>query len=207
MPRSIASQRVGRRRVAGKSIGARHGLTNLQSPYQFPPGTHSFVVPKSGYWKFAAWSAGETGTTYGASGGYGEITKALLAGQVVAVVASIATAGAGNTTLTFPDGAAPSITPGSAGVGGVATGFDVNLSGTNNASPGNPGLGTGGGLGGGLNGGAGAPANLPFKGGTGGGDGSGNAQLAGGRAPGGGCGNSPGASGGDGQVLAYLVRE
>jgi len=215
MPRSIASQRVGRRRVAGKSIAARHGLTNLQSPHQFPPGSYTFVVPKSGYWKFVIWGPGATfgagGTDGGGSGGYCEITRALLSGQSASI--TVARSGS-NSIVTLPDGTVVTAATGTLAGGGAATGGDVNLSGSaggaaggNNA--GAAGLGTGGGAGGlgggGGPGGAGAPANLPFRGGFGGSVGVSNGS---GITPGGGASDGTvSARGGDGQVIAYLVRD
>jgi hypothetical protein len=211
MPVSIARQRISKNRVTGKSIATRYGVANLQGPYQFPPGSYAFVVPKSGYWKFIAWAAGESGTNAGASGGYGEITKPLFSGQTVSIQVGTP-GGMTSTILTFPDGASATATGGAGNVGGTAVNFDVALSGSaGDAGSGGPGIagnGSGGGAGGAgapgsAAGGGGAPGILPFRGGKGG-DGLG----MGAQSPGGGCGNSTiSVTGGSGLVLAFMIRE
>lgn len=195
-----------------------------QTPYQFPPGSYTFKVPKSGYWKFVLWGPGAIGSNGddgGGSGAYCEITKPLASGQSVAlVVGSGSKVGISNSsgasTATFPDGNLTSAgttvsSLGGTGVAAVASGGDVNLNGslggqgTGGTNTGAVGSGTGGGAGGvaaGANGGGGAPANLPFRGGAGGSAGSTN-----GRSPGGGASSVTGMSSGDGQIIAFLVRE
>src|SRR5581483_12431457 len=93
MPVSIARQRIPKNRATGRSIATRYGVANLQIPQVWvTEGSATFVVPKSGYWKFHAWGPGGSaiggGTTVGGggSGAYLEITKALRAGQTVSLV-------------------------------------------------------------------------------------------------------------------------
>lgn len=216
MPRGIVRQRAAKNRIAGKSMAVRYGLTDLQSPYQFAPGSYTFTSPKGGRWKFVLWGPGGNsggGVDGGGSGAYVEITKTVLTGQTVALVVSSAGAA---TTATFLDGAVASAGAGSGITGGTASGGDVNLNGSNGgasggSNAGTAGTGTGGGAAGaggaGLPGGAGAPANLPFRGGAGG-TGAGIPAVVSGKSPGGGAGDSGAATaGGDGLIIAYLVRE
>jgi hypothetical protein len=211
MPVGIARRRIAQHRITKRSIGGKYSVENLQTPYQFPPGSYSFVVPKSGYWKLVAWAAGESGTNAGASGGYGEITKPLFADQVVSIQVGTP-GGATSTVLTFPDGTIATATGGLGTVGGTATNFDVGLNGSAGDSgaggPGNAGNGSGGGMGGTGSpgsgaGGGGAPGILPFRGGKGG-----SGLGAGAQSPGGGCGNSTiPVTGGSGLALVFLIKE
>jgi hypothetical protein len=219
MPKSIALQRIAKQRVGARPIATSYGLTNLQSPYVFPAGSKTWPAPASGHWKFIAWGAGGqdvSGGNGGGSGAYVEITKILMRGQAVSVVV-----GVGNSTtdtkLTFPDGTIATAGRASGATGGTATitgnlsNSDVLLNGTTGgAGAGGAGAGTGGGAAGsGAASGCGAPANLPFYGGDGSSTGV-NASASSGRSPGGGASadNGPaGFKGGDGLVLAYLVRE
>jgi len=224
MPRSIARQRTPKNRIAGRSLAARYGLANLQAPYSFPPGSYSLVIPKSGYWLFVGWSAGsKLGATYtGCSGAYGEITKALLAGQIISISVGPedSTGALANTVLTFPDGAVATLTNASADTPGAATGqWDYSLAGslgglTSTSANGSAGSGTGGGVGGvgsgGIAGGAGAPGRLPFRGGRGGGFRIGLGNFTRAMSPGGGgCDSTTNDAdvAGVGAVIAFLVRE
>lgn len=213
MPAGIARRRIAQHRITKRSIGAQYSVENEQTPYQFPPGSYTFTVPKSGYWKFVGWGAGGAGTVglSGGSGAYVEITKALRAGQTVALVVGLPSAP--NTTMTFPDGALATAGGAALDAAGVASGGDVNLSGGAGAASGTgvAGAGSGGGAGGadvaGAAGGAGAPGELPFRGGSGG-TGSSGTDAAAGRSPGGGASESNAfPSGGHGQIIAFLVRE
>lgn len=220
MPRSVGQQRVARHKIAAKPIGAPFGSLNLQGPYLYPPGSHTFTAPVTGYWKFVGWGPGGSldFANGGGSGGYFEITKRLRAQQTVAVVVGPGSSTTTDTTATFPDGTvatagrANQATAGTASLSGYYLPTDVTLSGSTatGSNPGPSGSGTGGGAGGtGAGGGAGAPANSPFKGGAGGTNGA-TATAGSGQTPGGGAGNgnSPvGFKGGDGQVIAFLVRE
>lgn len=223
MPRSIARQRVTKNRIAGRSIAARYGLVNLQTPFQFPPGSYTFTVPKSGYWLFAGWSGGsKTGATNaGCSGAYGEITKVLVVGQAVTIKVGPEDGSAlTNTILTFPDGTVSTLVNAAADTPGTATGtWDYSLAGslgglTGTSASGAAGAGTGGGVGGvgsgATAGGGGAPAKLPFRGAIGGGFRAtiGNFMRAG--SPGGGGSDNTTSNAdvaGEGLVLTYLVRE
>ena len=224
MPKGIARQNIaGRASIARKPIASVYATQSEQtaatSPQQFPPGSYTFTPTVSGRWKFVlCGGGGYVSPDGGGSGAYAEITKFLTTGQTVALVtgrgANTDAAGT-DSTATFPDGTVVTAGAASGNTGGVATGGDVNLDGSDggldiDSSAGGNGLGTGGGAGGpgtGVNiygGGAGAPANLPFRGGAGG---SGQ-NVATGRSPGGGCasGAYPGKiSGGDGQIIAFLA--
>lgn len=221
MPRSIARQRTPKNRIAGKTVAARYGLANLQTPYSFPPGSYSLVIPKSGYWLFVGWSGGSKFgvVNTGCSGAYGEITKPLLAGEAVSIkVGPEDGAALTNTILTFPDGTVVTLVNAAADTVGTATGaWDYSLPGslgglTGTSANGADGLGTGGGAGGlgsgGSAGGAGAPGRLPFRGGRG--AGFRFATVIRGMSPGaGGCDSATndGDVAGTGLVLADLVRE
>jgi hypothetical protein len=148
------------------------------------PGTYTFRASRTGAYKFVAWGGGgagmnsQGGAAWGAGGSaaYGEITKTLAAGQLVTV--QVGPSNGGTTQLAFPDGSIATATGGSGptsapagGLGGTATGFDVNINGSQGATNGgtaSAGGGTSGGVGGGTNGGAGAPANVPYVGAAGG---------------------------------------
>lgn len=224
MTRNVGQQRIARHRIGGRQIASRYGLTNLQSPYQYAPGSYTFTAPVTGYWRFVLWGSGGVATTGGqggASGSYVELTRFLRAQQTVSLVVRDS-ASTSATTATFLDGtvasagSANTTTAGTASITGRAELGDVTLSGSlggasGGANAGAAGLGTGGGAGGaggsGDPGGAGAPANLPFTGGAGGAGGV-TAIATHGRSPGGGGGASvSGSSGGDGLALALLVRE
>jgi len=222
MPVGIGRRGLAQHRIVKHSIGAQYSVENLQTPYNFPPGSYVFTIPRSGYWLFIAWSAGSGlgSTNAGCSGAYGEITKALLAGQTVDVkVGPEDGTSATNTILTFPDGTVATAVNAAADTPGTASGFDFSLSGSlggaiGTSAGGGQGAGTGGapgGVGSGPNaGGAGAPARLPFRGGRGGGFRSGIGNWFRGASPGGG-GSVDGTVDGDvpggGLVLTYLVRE
>jgi hypothetical protein len=227
MPKPIASQRIAKQSIAGRPIATRFGLENRQEPQHFPAGTYTFKAPVAGDWKFVGWGPGggsNAGAAGGASGAYVEVTRHLAAGQKVDIVvrdSSVTTA----TTITFPDGTVASAGGASGATAGVASIVnrkpgDVMLDGTagkptGTAANGDAGQGTGGGAGGtgGTfpstdSGGAGAPANLPYRGGNGGSLGS--LGSGHGRTPGGGSaaqGTPNALPGGDGQVIASLVRE
>jgi hypothetical protein len=215
VPRSIATQRITKNRIAGKSIATRYGLENLPAPYQFPPGSHTFRVPITGYWKFVAWGMGGFPTAGGgASGAYVEITRMLRKDTIVTIaVARLEVVG--DSRVTFPNGDVAIAGSASGSTPGMATGGDVSVNGSNGgatgANNGVAGLGTNGGRGGGTAsgtaGGGGAPANLPFKGGDGGGFLDGTTRYA--ATPGGGGYESLGtiSTPGNGQVIAFLVRE
>lgn len=222
MPVGIGRQRAAKNRITGKSIATRYGLTNQQTPYSFPPGSYTFTVPKSGYWMFVGWSAGSKfGSTYsGCSGAYGEITKALQAGQTVSIKVGPEDGSATtNTILTFPDGNVATAVNAAVDTPGTSTGWDYSLDGslgglTSTTSNGADGAGTGGGTGGtgsgAAAGGGGAPGRLPFRGAKGGGFRAtiGNFMRAG--SPGGGGSDSTtneAQVAGEGLVLALLVRE
>lgn len=178
--------------LAGRPLGAVPRVDDAVVT-NFPIGSYSWQPPQSGRWKFVAWSQGGGGTAtipaVGASGAYGEITKYLTPSQRVGVSV------AGDTTLTFPDGSVATLTGAVGTTPGGASGFDYQL----NGSPGGAdGQGTGGGMSGGN--GGGAPARLPYRGG--------GSTSANGGTPGAGGGSSPTTSfGGQGLVLASLVRE
>lgn len=186
------------------------------------PGAHSFRPTVPGFYKFVLWGPGGSevaagGLGSGGSGAYVEITKPLAAGQVVALVVSDYGA---PTTATFPDGKVASAGHGAdcpgggaGGVGGAATGGDVNLDGATGGSsvgPAQAALGTAPGApGSGNNAGAGAPANLPFRGGRGGNPYTTASITTNPQAPGGGGGAAGSASSvknGSGMVIVQLVR-
>lgn len=153
--------------------------------YNFPPGTYTFRAPKAGNWQFAAWGAGKSNLAApsgGDSGALGVITRLLAFNEAVTIVVGT---GAADTVITFANGKVCTAgrATGIAGAGvGVATGFDVNISG-------NPG---------GVADGGPAPSYGTFLGGSGGVSGPGGA-------PGGGGSNGT-ADGGSAQVFAVYVR-
>lgn len=201
-----------------RALGVKKRTIPIAPPYEFPPGTYSWLVPYSGRWKFVAWSGGGSVVSDGdggTSGCYSEKTKALAANTVVSIV--VGTGGvlstvAEATTITFPDGSVVSCPAGGVGTSvPTPTGGDVNLPGSpagdTSGTDGTAGQGTGGGAkgrggGGSHGGGGGAPANLPFRGG----DGGGSVSPLRGRTPGGGgYGSALTSVGGDGLVLAFMV--
>jgi len=193
----------------GQNISGRRS-TRPGVVLQFPVGSHDFMAPVAGTWKFVMWGPGGdpvnngSNLSGGASGGYVEYKKFLDKNQIVKLVVGRDT----NTTAVFPDGKLLSAGAASANIGGVATGGDVNLNGTSTPAIGTglsgpAGQGSGAGLGGtgssAADGGAGAPALLPYRGGTGG---SISSALA--TAPGGG-GAAIGGHGANGMILVLLV--
>lgn len=103
-------------------------------------GVGSWVVPTSGSYLFALHGngGGGLGSLPGGPGGLAIKTVNLRAGQIVSYVVGGQTAGgSGNDcTVTFPDGSVMKVTPGgqasvspAPGVGGVATGGDINING------------------------------------------------------------------------------
>jgi hypothetical protein len=180
----------------------------------YPPGTHTFVAPRTGRYKFIVRGAGGNGTAgagTGASGAYDEITVFLAAGARVTIV--VAAGGSGlATTITLPNGEVVSCPAGAnflsgAPAGGVPSGGDRPLSGSAGAvsgGAGEAGLGPAGGASGGVNGGAGAPGTLEFPGapgqafnvGAGAGIGAGGSFTS--------AANDLG-NGGPGQVIAFRV--
>lgn len=223
MPRSIAAQRAAKNRISAKPIASRYGLTNLQAPYSFPAGSYTFTPPTNGYWLFVGWSGGGklAGTYSGCSGAYGEITRPLTKAQSVSIkVGPEDGSAATNTILTFPDGTVSTLVNASGDTPGVATGtWDYSLDGslgglTGTSASGTAGQGTGGGAGGvgsgSTAGGAGSPARLPFRGAKGGGFRTTIANFMRAGSPGGGgCDSATNDAdvGGEGLVLAFLVRE
>lgn len=215
--RSIAQQGIGgRSSIAGKPIASRGRLSANPEPYIFPPSNtaYSFSIPETGYWQFVAWGPGgpSDGSTFGGGGGgYGEVTLYLQKDEVATILVGEGTHASSTTTILIR-GITYTAARGGTPAGGAATNFDVNLTGGagGNNSAGSAGGGTGGGAGGpaslGRAGGGGAPANLPFRGGSGGNSRNGSNSLGGN--PGGGGGNAQvtAANGGDGLVLAMLVR-
>lgn len=159
--------------------------------FAFSSGSHTFTVPKegAGLWRLVAWGGGGGGSLEPGGGGALAIKDVHLRdGQqvpvFVAAVGQASTVTLPGTTLTAGGG-----TFGSPGLGGVATGGDVNVSGANSS---------------GSNGGA-AGSYGEYLGG-GGGPGIGRA----GQAPGGGAGSFTGTGlqemGGSGLVLAIRLR-
>lgn len=217
MPTSVAGQSIAPLGIAPVSVATGFNASAVQEPFLFPPGSYSFKPPKAGYWKFVGWGPGgvNSSTSGGGSGAYIERTLYLRTSDVVtlSVGHSLITIGAqANTSLTEPGGRVVTAGGASGATGGTATNGDVNLNGSAGLSGGTAsanGAGTGGGLAGvasgGNSGGAGAPANLPYRGGAGG---TGNGGVnASGASPGGGMGqNSSTAAGGDGLMIATLVR-
>lgn len=169
------------RGLVGQGLSGRKQQAVRREPSTYPnPGTYTFVPTVEGYWKFVAWghggSGGGSGTHSGGSGAYVEITRYLTLAQTVTIVLP-ESATSSDTTVTMPDGTIAIAARANGQAGGVASGGDVNLNGSNGVSTGNnngnAGVGTGGGAGGvGIvgpgSGGAGAPANLPYRGGDGG---------------------------------------
>lgn len=184
-------------------------------------GTNSFSPPTTGRYKFYGWAGGRGGNGAGdggASGSYFEISKALSVGQTV--MCSVGRGGwtsrpAEATTVTFPDGTtATAAAPANVNDQALATGGDVNLSGSRGglASTGQAG-GAGGGNSGGaggpgaflIGGGAGSPANAPMRGAPGG---FYSSSLAGGCPGGGGAGDDGGGGtppGGAGLIIVVRV--
>lgn len=166
------------RGFVGQKMSGTKPNPKLQEPFSFPSATtnYAFTPPKAGYWKFVGWGPGAQGLGVpngsGASGAYVEVTKFLTPAQTVA----ISVAQQADTVFTFPDGSTATAAKAAGMTGGLASGGDINLSGTAGSATGSlaggSGLGTGGGLGGaaggGASGGPGAPANLPYRGGVGG---------------------------------------
>jgi hypothetical protein len=202
------------RRNAYVGTVAATGGGDQQQPYNFGTGTHTFTVPRSGFWKFVVWGEGGgaagADTKGAASGAYAEKTKRLSAGQTVTVAVpsndtnnTVDGYNGATTIVTFPDATTVTCTGGTRGAsptGGTATGGDVNISGSANNVVG------GGTNGGGINGasqalnGGGAPANLPYRGGDGGGS-----IVPRGGTPG--AGGLTGAPGGPGAVLAVFIHD
>lgn len=193
---------IARTPIAGVSVAgipiATANLPNRDEPFIFGSGaTYNWSPTKAGLYKFVAWGPGGVGSnvpTYGASGGYFEITKYVRTTDVVVIVTGVV--GSSNTTIAFPDGTVATATRANGSTPGSASGGDVNLAGSNGESSG---LGTGGGTA--TTGqGAGAPANLPYRGG--------NGTTGQGLAPGGGGGDTAASTQGGGSlVIAALIRE
>jgi hypothetical protein len=169
--------------------------------YQYPSGSYVFRAPMAGYWKFVLWGPGGQGTfsSNGGSGAYVEYTQFLGASEEVSIAVG-APAPTSNTSATFANGRTVIAGRGSPGVGGTATGGDVNI---NGSAPGVAGGGTGGGAPGTNGGGAGAPGQLPFRGGDGGAT---TGHQEGGSPGAGGMFNSGIYDGGSGLALVYLLR-
>ena len=177
--------------VGGRPLGREAlGLSreNFGHLLVYSAGNYSFTVPKEGMglWRFAAWGGGETpGNSSGAGGALAIKDVYLSDGQAVGV--SVGGAGA-QTVLTFAQGIVVA-GAGSGGVGGAATGGDINVSGSAPV---------------GQNGGA-AGSYGEFRGGAGG-AGIGRA----GRSPGGGPGAFTGTGlqemAASGLVIAYRIR-
>lgn len=180
------------------------------STYLFPPGSYTFSPPDPGVWKFVLWGPGGngSGSGTGSSGGYCEYSLSLGVRDRVTLSVGLPAIGTTSTatTATFPGGKVVSAGPGAqgAGGGGVATGGDLNIAGSDGSDGsivGPAGGGTGGGPGGVAGVGAGAPAALPFRGGGGG------AANSTGYAPGGGAGFGPTqGNGAGGLIIAMRVR-
>jgi hypothetical protein len=177
--RGLVSQRMG----GGKSSPPPHPYINTA------PGAFTYTVPVSGRYKIWAWGPGGAGTfgarDGGGSGGLCVATVALARGQVIS--GTLGTPGvegvvnATATTVTIP-GRSIGLSAGggqggdglSGGLGGTATGGDVNYNGSRGGgsiigNTGLPGAGEAGYNGGTATGagptGAGAPGAAPFKGG------------------------------------------
>lgn len=182
----------------------------------YRPGSHTFTAPYTGRWKFVLHGAGGdwdggTGAVGGASGAYAERTIAMQALQTAAIVVGAARSGT-DTSVTLAGslpvvaGAAVTTTP------GIASGGDINISGSSggNNATGTAGGGAGGGAGGtasgsGHGGGGGAPGSAEFPGGSG--QNAANPQTTG-VTPGGGAAINSGAdvgAGGDGRVVVLLA--
>jgi hypothetical protein len=184
-------------------------VIGVVEPYVFPGASsaYSFVVPYTGEWKFVGWGPGGSGSPSGGggSGGYFEISRNLVRGQVVTITAGIAAVS--DTSVALPDGSTATATRANGATQGAGSGGDYNLDGSAGVAagtnPGNAGLGTGGGAGGTAgsgSGGSGAPARLPYRGGRGGvGSGTGGVGAGSGEQ---GVATIPGASG---LVLAVLM--
>lgn len=201
------------RGLVAQGMDGRKPAAQQVEPYSFPGATsaYSFTIPRTGEWKFVGWGPGgigSAGVSGGGSGGYFEISRNLVRGQVVSITAG--RMAVSDTSVVLPDGTTATATRASGSTAGAATGGDVNLAGSTGPATGSnngtAGSGTGGGVGGtaggGSSGGSGAPANLPYRGGAGG-NGSGAVYGdigAGGAEPGVGT-----QAGGGGLVLAVLV--
>lgn len=144
----------------------------------------SWVLSETGVWRFYAWGTGSANTYIGsahygaASGGLSIISKFLSAGETVNVELSPT-----RTKLVFPDASEIQILAATIGSnpgtpttakGGIASGGEININGTDGVlgnANGLPGGGTDGGLGGVANssvpGGAGAPGAEGIRGGNG----------------------------------------
>lgn len=170
--RPIATPKAGA--IARRQVASRFGQVDVGYSASFPPrpgsgNVYTFTPPKPGFYKFVQWGGGGSGdgTGAGGSGAYTETTAFMSLGDKATITVGRADQ---NTTVVLPDGrtitAGAGIGGGAGGTGGVATGGDINLSGS---AAGVAGLGSGGGLivNSGSSVGGGAPAVLPFRGGDG----------------------------------------
>lgn len=215
------------RGLVGQSMVGRKKSVSVPA-YSYPPGSYTFTVPTSGWWRFVLWGAGGKGGTTGGGGGGGfvQADRALSKGQTVAIVAGApgtSSTSPASSTVTLPSGEVLTAGAGTSNAlsaaGGSGTASlgavdDILLTGGAAGAAGaagSAGQGTAGGAGGaagGLQGGGGAAGQSPYRGA----DGStafaaGTAGVA--NSPGGGAGGTSGTGislGGGGLVLAHRVR-
>jgi hypothetical protein len=174
----------------------------------YGPGSYTWIAPKTGYYRFAQWGSGSQGGggSSGGSGSHAQSVVLLAKGATVAIL--VAAIDADNTTVTLPTGRVITAASASGATAGVASGGDINISGTNGiatfgAAPSglgdNPGTG-GVGNGTSVAGGAGAPGYGGFRGGNG----RGSADQPGVTMPGGGANTNNGTVAGG---LVLIVRQ
>jgi hypothetical protein len=227
MAGSIASRvRRTRKSIARKQIAYDFNrVFTRNQPYLFPVGTHNFVVPVSGPWRFAVWGGGagawNPGLYAGGSGALYSAKRFLERGQIVALVVGhggFKGQNGANSTATFPNGEVITAAGALGNTGAVAPTAnrpeDIVFAGSNGGSGGTgasgvAGLGDAGGAGGAgasgtMDGGGGAPGFGSLRGGDGqsgttGAIGSGETPAGGG-----GMDNEQGRPGGHGLIIAYL---
>ena len=184
---------------ASGSYGAGAVTITKSLPYvrSYPAraASYTWTVPENGTYRFYAWGAGSVGASFdlrgcigsiysasGASGGLAVVDKTLTAGESVTLAVGLASGA--TTTVTFPSGTPLSAGGGGTGnatcsyeftpaAGGVASGGDTNINGSDgkvfsSSVAGNAGGGTHGGLGHPTHGTPGAPGHDGLYGGTGG---------------------------------------
>ncbi len=172
------------------------GMSGTRRPffghvYQYAVGSYTLTIPVTGRWTVVQWGAGgnsQTGVGGGGGGGALCISERYLRrGQTVSIVIGT------HCVVTLPDGSVITAGDGAmdaaGGVGGTASGGDINVNGSDGTAS---------------DGGA-AGSYGELRGGAGG------ATNAGGKSPGGGSGSFTGLGGqtmaASGQVIIYLDRQ
>lgn len=193
--------------VSQNMRGARDNFASYGASY--PAGTPTWICPKSGWYRFVQWGAGGVtgGTVSGGSGAHTQTVAHINKGQTVAIVVP---AGGSDCTVTLPNGRVITAGTAAAATGGVASGGDININGSNGTAGG----GGNGVAGGGDNGGPGGLGNGTTNSGGAGAPGSGGYRGGeGGSATGGAGAGTPGAggnqtsSGGQGSGFVIIVRQ